>query len=91
MTVTVEMIIGALAKLEELDRVSDEYEQAWVDDPESEDAERNFDTAYRAQWEQQSVCAEMVSSFSKGLIDIKTAFRMCGGHFRKQLLKTLGI
>ena len=87
---TPNQIIDEIRKLEALERLADECDSAWEQNPESEEAEAAFDDAYRSQWLQNEHCAQMIHEFSKNAIDMITARRMLNREYRGRILEVIG-
>lgn len=56
--------------------LSDAADKAWENDPENEQAEINFDAAYKKEWDARRELAKAIKEFTKGAIDQITAERM---------------
>lgn len=63
-----------LEKLEELEQIANEKEIEYDENPESEEAERAFDSAYSAEWWQADKVAKMIYRVTG--IQERTARRM---------------
>lgn len=74
-----------LEKLEELEQIANEKDRAYKENPESEETEQAFDTAYSAEWWQADKVAKMIHKATG--IQERTARRML--HEKREKLKEL--
>ena len=77
-----------LAKLEELEQISNHAEADYEANPESAECEERFDQAYKNEFSVYMECVKLVQKISGGKIDFQTAKKMVKAD-REQLLKIL--
>lgn len=88
---TPEDIINSISKLEVLESAANDCETVYEQNPESEQAESNFDKAYKAEWNQREKCARMIVEFSNSVIDFKTALQLIKPNYRSRLMNAINI
>ncbi len=81
--------MNSLAELERLESETDKFDAIYEQNPESQQAETDFDSAYTAQWNHTEKCVEMLRAFSLNAIDEKTARRLLKADYRHELLMAL--
>jgi hypothetical protein len=86
---TAKDIMESLKDLERLERKADECDAIYEQNPESEQAESDFDMAFRAQWNHTEKCVEMIREFSGNSIDARTARRLLKSDYRHDLMMAL--
>lgn len=82
-------ILKAIGILEILERAADKCDSAWEKDPENKEAERAFDEAYQAQWNQNEKCAQMIHEFSGKAIDLKSARQLISKKHRQRIIEII--
>lgn len=75
-----------LAKLEELEQISNEAEKAYEAEPENAELEAAFDRAYQNEFAAYMECVKLVQKISGGKIDFQTAKKMVSTEREKLLL-----
>lgn len=82
-------ILESIKALEILESLADKCDSEYERNPESEEAEKAFDNAYKAQWEQTELCAQMIHEYSMKSIDMKIARKLISKQYRGKLLESI--
>lgn len=84
------ILLEKIKKLEQLEKIADEAEARYADQPESEEIEKAFDEAYKAEFGAYISAAKYIEYITSGNIDFMTAKKMMQTK-RAELLQLLAL
>lgn len=67
------ILLEKIKKLEQLEKVADEAESRWTEQPESEELENTFDEAYKAEFDAYINAAKYIEYMTGGVVDFMKA------------------
>ena len=70
------ILLEKIKKLEQLEKIANEAESQYAENPECEDLERAFDSAYKAEFVAYINAAKYIESMTSGNIDFMTAKKL---------------
>ena len=70
------ILLEKIKKLEQLEKIADESEARYADQPESEELENAFDEAYKAEFDAYINAAKYIEHMTGGAVDFMTAKKL---------------
>lgn len=67
------ILLEKIKKLEQLEKVANEAESRWTEQPESEELENAFDEAYKAEFDAYISAAKYIEYMTGGAVDFMKA------------------
>ena len=67
------ILLEKIKKLEQLEKVADEAENRWTEQPESKELENAFDEAYKAEFDTYIDAARYIEHMTSGAVDFMKA------------------
>jgi hypothetical protein len=70
------ILLEKIKKLEQLEKVADEAESRWTEEPESKELENAFDKAYKAEFDAYISTAKYIEYMTGGAVNFMTAKKL---------------